>query len=210
MIGSLRGTLAERRARGEHAADLLVEAGPVGYRVVTSAATAALFGDLGAEVHVHIHTHVREDAIVLYGFGSGEERACFEALIAAHGVGPGLALTLLAVHSPRALRHAVATDDLDALTMVPGIGKKTAARLIMELKQKLDADLPDLDVLPGGAGPAPADGDDGAARRKDVRQALEALGYATEEIRAVLPALPPEGAVEDLIRVALRELAAAR
>jgi Holliday junction DNA helicase RuvA len=212
MIGSLRGTLAERRARGEHAADLLVEAGPVGYRVVTSAATAALLGEIGTEVRVHVHTHVREDAIVLYGFGSGEERACFEALIAAHGVGPGLALTLLAVHSPRALRHAVATDDLDALTMVPGIGKKTAARLIIELKQKLDADLPDLDVLPGGAAPGPVNGDDpdGAARRRDVRQALEALGYGSEEIRTVLPALPPDGAVEDLIRTALRELAAAR
>lgn len=210
MIGSLRGTLAERRPRGEHAAELLVEAGPVGYRVVTSAATAALLGDLGTEVRVQVHTHVREDAIVLYGFGSGEERACFEALIAAHGVGPGLALTLLAVHSPRALRHAVASDDLDALTMVPGIGKKTAARLVIELKARLDADLPALDGVPASGVPSAVNGDGGAAQRRDVRQALEALGYGAEEIRMVLPALPPDGAVEDLIRAALRELAAAR
>ncbi len=211
MIGSLRGTLAERVRKGEHGAELLVEAGPVGYRVTTSAATAATLGDLGAEVRVHVHTHVREDALILYGFGSAEERICFEALIAAHGVGPGLALVLLAVHSPRALRLAVATEDLDALTLVPGIGKKTAARLLIELKAKLDLDVTPLDgaAAPSGETEAGAGVDD-AARRRDVRAALEALGYGAEDIRAVLPRLPADGGVEDAVRAALRELSGAR
>lgn len=208
MIGSLRGVLAERTRRGELAAELLIEAGPVGYRVVTSAATAAGFGEVGAEVHVMVHTHVREDAIVLYGFAESDERICFEALIGAHGVGPALALTLLAVHAPPALRRAVATEDVDALTLVPGIGKKTAARLVIELKARLDLDDEPVPFIPpagtGGAG----DGD--AQRRRELRAALEALGYGPDEIRAVLPRLPPEGPVEDLLRAALRELTASR
>ncbi len=205
MIGSLRGVLAERGRKGDHGGELLIEAGPVGYRVVTPASTAARIGDIGSAVHVHVHTHVREDALVLYGFASADERACFEVLIGAHGVGPAVALALLSVHSPLALRRAVATDDTGALMLVPGIGKKTAARLIIELKNRLEVDDDSFlaaEVL-SGAGPV----EDGSVRRREVRAALEALGYGPEEIRATTQRLPAEGSVENLLRAALRELA---
>jgi len=208
VIGSLRGVLAERGRRGDHGGELLIEAGPVGYRVVTPASVAAGIGDIGSMVHVHVHTHVREDALVLYGFASADERACFEVLIGAHGVGPAVALALLSVHSPLALRHAVATDDVDALTLVPGIGKKTAARLIIELKTRLEVD--DDAFLAARPDPGPGPGDDVSARRREVRAALEALGYGPDEVRATAQRLPPDGTVEDLVRAALRELAGSR
>jgi Holliday junction DNA helicase RuvA len=200
VIGSLRGVLLQRRARGEHAAELLVEAGGVGYRVVAPARTAA--GEAaGSPVFVHVHTHVREDALVLYGFSSRDERDTFEALIGAHGVGPAVALALLGVHSPAALRRAVAAGDLDALMLVPGIGRKTAARLLIELRSRFDDSEADL------AGLAPAAAGDA---RQEVRAALAGLGYGADEIRQVLGGLPPEGGVEDLLRLALKDLAVAR
>ena len=146
MIGSLRGVLLDRFAKGE----LLVEVGGVGYRVVVPTGTLGAVGELGAPVFLHVHTAVREDAIVLYGFATAEERTCFEALVGAHGVGPALALAILSVHSPSALRRVVLNDDVDALTEVPGVGKKTAARLLLELKSRLE--LPDVVDLYGRAG----------------------------------------------------------
>ncbi|MDQ2725446.1 MAG: Holliday junction branch migration protein RuvA [Actinomycetota bacterium] len=207
MIGSLRGVLAERGRKGDHGGELLIEAGPVGYRVVTPASVAAAIGDIGSEVHVHVHTHVREDALVLYGFASADQRACFEVLIGAHGVGPAVALALLSVHAPLALRHAVATEDVDALMLVPGIGKKTAARLLIELKTRLEVDD---DAFVAARPATDGDGGDSSARRREVRAALEALGYSPDEIRATAQRLPPEGTVEDLVRAALRELAGSR
>ena len=135
------------------------------------------------------------------------ERACFEALIGAHGVGPAVALALLSVHSPVALRRAVATDDLDALMLVPGIGKKTAARLLIELKARLDLDLdePDLALVGARGRPSAAGG-----ARNEVRAALAGLGYGQDEVRDVLAVLPDDGAVEDLLRTALRQLAGTR
>lgn len=204
MIGSLRGTLIERVARPGGGVELLVEVGGVGYRTVAPATSFS--APVGASVFVHVHTHVREDAIVLYGFATREERSCFEALIAAHGVGPSVALALLSVHRPAALARAVATDDLDALTLVPGIGRKTAARLVVELKERLGADLDgaDLEVVAAtGAtgGPSP---------RSDVRAALASLGYGADEIRLTLAGVPDDGSVEEQLRLALRDMAANR
>jgi Holliday junction DNA helicase RuvA len=155
-----------------------------------------------------VHTHVREDAIILYGFPSREERTCFEMLIAAHGVGPAVALAMLSVHSPAALQRAVMSDDLDALTLVPGIGRKTAARLVVELKSKFEADLDGagLEPVPAAGGAA----DPTATVRADVRNALAALGYGADEIRQSLSGLPSEGSVEDQLRLALRDLATSR
>lgn len=203
MIGSLRGTLIDRSPRPGGGVELLVEVGGVGYRTIVPASS---FGAaVGTSVFVHVHTHVREDAIVLYGFATREERACFEALIGAHGVGPSVALSLLTVHRPAALHRAVAADDIDALTLVPGIGRKTAARLIVELKAKLGPDLDgaDLGVVGEAAGGS-------AGSRADVRAALAALGYGADEIRQVLAGVPDDGRVEDQIRLALREMAANR
>ena len=133
MIGSLRGVLLDRTATGE----VLVEVGGVGYRATVAPTTLVALGELGSQVFLHVHTHVREDALILYGFATLDERRCFEALIGAHGVGPALALAILSVHSPGALRRALLSDDVDALTLVPGVGKKTAARLLVELKSRL-------------------------------------------------------------------------
>ena len=124
---SLRGTLLDRALRSDHQAELLIEVGGVGYRVVVPAGCAGRVGELGGPTFLHVHTHVREDALVLYGFPSRDERDCFEILLGAHGVGPALAVTLVSVLSPAALRRAVLGGDADALTLVPGIGKKTAA-----------------------------------------------------------------------------------
>lgn len=188
--------------------DVLVEAGGVGYRLIVPAGTLALLGDVGAAVFLHVHTHVRDDAIVLYGFATRDERVCFEVLIAAHGVGPAVALALLSVHSPVALRRAVAADDLEALMLVPGVGKRTASRLLLELKARLDLDLdgPELGLVGGGG----ADGTAFANPRSEVRAALAGLGYGQDEVREALGGLPPDGTVEDLLRVALRQLAGTR
>lgn len=215
MIGSLRGVLLDRSAAGE----VVIEVGGVGYRVVVAPGTLAALGDIGDTVFVFVHTHVREDALVLYGFATVDERRCFEALLGAHGVGPAMALGILSVHAPAALRRAVACDDADTLTLVPGIGKKTAARLLLDLKSRLE--LPDGDdelrvdriLAAGGAGSGPGSA---AAAHADVRAALVHLGYGSEEIREVLRQLPDDAdggtptPVEELLRLALRSLAVAR
>ncbi len=198
MIGSLRGTLVDRPATGE----VLVEVGGVGYRASVPTSTFGALGPTGGEVFLHVHTHVREDAIVLFGFAHADERRCFEALIGAHGVGPSLALAILSSLSPASLSTAVLEDDVDTLCLVPGVGKKTAARLLLELKARLD--LPTLD---GGGAPVPA-GDRSA--RGEVREALVELGYGPDEIRSALESVPDDGSVEGMVRAALRELARAR
>jgi len=207
MIGSLRGVLLDRVLRSDHpSGEALIEVGGVGYRVHLPASALARLGDLGAPVFVHVHTHVREDAIILYGFPTRDERRCFESLIAAHGVGPAVALALLSIHSPLALRRAVAADDAAALTLVPGVGAKTASRLLIELKTRLDfdLDLPEL-VSVGSRGSGVA-----VSAKSEVRVALAGLGYGAEEVRDAIGGLPDDGSLEDLLRLALRHLAGAR
>ena len=175
MIASLRGRLLEVLDDGA-----VLEVGGVGYRVhLTPKAAAALPRD--GEVLVHTVTYVREDTLALYGFATTDERRAFEQLLSATGVGPKLALAVLAVHSPDALRRAVTAGDADALTLVPGVGRKGAARLILELKGKLGDGEPDLPVETAGR-PAYA----------EVREALGALGYGPAEIKTALAALPPD------------------
>jgi holliday junction DNA helicase RuvA len=154
-----------------------------------------------AEATLFVHTHVREDAIVLYGFLHDDERRCFEVLLGSHGVGPSLALAIMAVLSPASLSTAVLEDDLDTLCTVPGVGRKTAARLLIELKSRLD--LPDLSLEIAGVSGA------GASRtsRAEARAALAELGYAPEEIRGALDGLRDDVGVEEMLRLALRELA---
>jgi holliday junction DNA helicase RuvA len=198
MIGSLRGTVAARTGDTE----VIVEVGGVGYRVAVTTAAAASLSSVGADVFLHVHTHVREDAIILYGFLHDDERRCFDALLGAHGVGPALALAILSALSPAALSTAILEDDLDTLCLVPGIGRKTAARLLIDLKSRLD--LPDLHAGEVSASPE-------HSPRAEVRAALSELGYGPDEIRAALERLgePTDGAVtvEALLRSALRELA---
>jgi Holliday junction DNA helicase RuvA len=204
MIGSLRGVLLARWAAGE----VLVEVAGIGYRITTAPAASVALGDVGDEVFVHIHHHRREDAEVLYGFGSVEERMAFEALLGAHGVGPALALAILSVHPPAGLQRVLADDDLAALCLVPGVGKKTAARLLVELKSRLD--IPGLD----SAALAASDGTGAAAgwprdAQSDVRDALAELGYAADEVSAALRDLPASEDTSSLLRLALQKLATA-
>jgi len=199
VIGLLRGNVALRSAEGE----VIIDVSGVGYRVAVTPATAValMVGGSANEATLFIHTHVREDAIVLYGFIHDDERRCFEVLLGSHGVGPSLALAIMAVLSPATLSTAVLEDDLDLLCTVPGVGRKTAARLVIELKSRLD--LPDLSLEMPGSSAA------GASRtsRAEARAALAELGYAPEEIRGALDGLRDDVGVEEMLRLALRELA---
>lgn len=196
MIGSLRGALLARSADAE----LLVEVAGVGYRV--QATPSAATGDVGGEVLLHVCHVVREDSETLYGFAAFEERAAFEALLATPGIGPVLAMAILGVHSPDDLRRLAAADDLDALCLVPGIGPKTAARLLLEMKSRLE--LPSVDA--SSAGDTAARTGEGTARA-DVRAALNELGYPAEDITRVLAALPATEDTAALLREALRRIA---
>jgi len=155
----------------------------------------------GGSTFLFTHLHVRDDALVLYGFPTREERDTFEVLIGASGVGPKLALAVLTVHSPSALRHALLDDDVDALTLVPGVGKRTAQRMLVDLKARLE--LPDVDLTQPEPGRV-------AAARVEVREALSSLGYAPDEVRAVVAQLPEDSPVEELLRDALKLLAVSR
>jgi Holliday junction DNA helicase RuvA len=187
---------------------VIIDVAGVGYRVSVTASTAAslVAAGRGSEAVLHVHTHVREDAIVLYGFVHDDERRCFEVLLGSHGVGPALALAIMAMLSPAALSTAVLEDDLDTLCTVPGVGRKTAARLLIELKSRLD--LPDLSLDPA----ASSRSGDPALRasrtsRGEARAALGELGYAPDEIRGALDGLRDDVGVEEMLRLALRELA---
>ena len=200
MIGSVRGTLLERLPSGE----VLVEVSGIGYRVIVAPSTAASLGETGSKVFLHTHHHRREDAETLYGFPSSEQRMVFEALLSAHGVGPAMALGIMSVHSPAALVRVLANDDIDALCLVPGVGKKTAARLLIELKSKLE--IPGLDLT---AGSVSADGTGvGSSSVADVRSALTELGYGPEEVAEAVKELPDSSDTAELLRLALQRVAA--
>jgi len=212
VIGLLRGNVVMRSSDGE----VIIDVSGVGYRVAVTPATAvALMTNRmakgssngkpegnGADATLFIHTHVREDAIVLYGFVHDDERRCFEVLLGSHGVGPALALGIMAVLSPASLSTAVLEDDLDTLCTVPGVGRKTAARLLIELKSRLD--LPDLSLERSGTS---SGGAGSRTSRSEARAALAELGYAPEEIRGALDGLRDDVGVEEMLRLALRELA---
>lgn len=203
MIGSLRGVLLDRGTD-----EIVVEVGGLGYRVLVSPTTGYGLGDVGDEVFVWVHHHIREDTQALYGFASADERRTFTALLGAHGVGPSLALAILSVHPPAALARALADDDVAALCLVPGVGRKTAARLLVELKSRLHLPVDDDTVAaatggPTGTGPAEP------SARADVREALTGLGYGPDEIRSVLADLPDVSDASVLLKQALGRLAVA-
>jgi holliday junction DNA helicase RuvA len=198
VIGSLRGTVLERSTDAE----VLLEVQGVGYRVTVTPRTLATL-DLGAAAFLHVHHHIREDAQTLYGFTTRDERACFEALLGAHRVGPALALAIIATHSPGDLRRVVVDGDVAALTLVPGVGKQTAARLLLELKGRLDAG--GLDGLVPGT-----NGNGKVSVTQAVAEALAGLGYSTEEIRDALRELNGSTDASSLLRDALKVLAVRR
>ncbi len=191
MIGFLRGDVAARAADG-----CFVDVAGVGYRLQCSATTLAAIPPEGREVRLWTYLYVREDALSLFGFATESEQRIFEALLGVNGVGPKVALQVCSAFSPEALRKALVTDDVAAISSVPGIGKKTAQRMILDLKEKLA--LPDLEVV--GARP------DALSK---ARSALENLGYSAGEVRVALSEVTPadDDSVEDVIKSALRALA---
>jgi Holliday junction DNA helicase RuvA len=203
MIGSLRGRLLHRGA-----GEVLVEVAGIGYVVVVSPTTAVALGELGDDAFVWVHHHLREDAETLYGFGTRDEKVTFEALLGAHGVGPSLALAILSVHAPAALVRILADDDVAALCLVPGVGKKTAARLLVELKSRLD--VPDSGVVPTTTGGGSVVLFAERTATTDVREALVGLGYSPDEIRAATAELADDGDASAMLRQALQRLASAR
>ncbi|MEK7252069.1 MAG: Holliday junction branch migration protein RuvA [Actinomycetota bacterium] len=185
MIGRLRGTLVGRTADG-----VIVEAGGVGYEVAMPARDLAALPPVGEEVVVHTHLHVREDQLALFGFVDEDGRTVFRHLIAASGVGPKLALAILGALGSIRLRAAIASEDVDTLTTVPGIGTRSAQKLVLDLRARLA-------MPPGGI---PATG--GLAA---VRSALEGLGYAPAEIRDAVDGLHGDD-MEAMLRSALQRL----
>jgi holliday junction DNA helicase RuvA len=163
MIGLLRGRLLEKRPN-----QVILDVGGVGYLVAVPLSTFAALGDLHAEVTLLIHTHVREDALALYGFLSAREKHFFELLLGASGVGPSLALKILSGMNVDELVPAIRTGDLVRLTKIPGVGRKTAERMVVELKDKLEAVAIEAE-RPAASSPAGAEA--------DVRSALINLGY---------------------------------
>ena len=191
MIGSLRGPVTHVGL--DH---VIIDIGGVGYRVVVS---PALLGRLrvGSEASVLIHHLVREDQQALFGFAKPEELAFFELLMTVNGVGPRLALAITSAHPVTRLQMAIVTDDLDVLTSVSGVGRKTAERIVLELREKIHA--AGIAVGPGGAADS------------DVVAALESLGYTTGEARRAAGSVAAvEGGLDERIRAALQELARSR
>jgi len=191
MIAGLRGKL---EARGADYA--IVNVGGVSFQVHVPTSTLARLGVIGEEVHLHTHLYIREDVMALYGFASPEELELFQMLITVSGVGPRLALALLSALNPDRLALAIANGNADLLTEVPGIGKRMADRLVVELKGKLE----------GWAG---AVGAPVAASNTEVVAALRSLGYSASEAASAVASLPddPELSTEDKIRLALQQFA---
>jgi Holliday junction DNA helicase RuvA len=195
MIGSLRGTVLERFTPST----VLIEVAGVGY---LCSVTTSTFAELEPTVSVflHVHHHIREDAQTLFGFSSRVERDTFNILIATHGIGPAMAMAILSTYSPTALVTVVTSGDTQALTVVPGVGKKTAERLMIELKSRLNLEGISAVDSYGSVQSAAA----------DVREALTALGYGPEEIREAMRQLTTADDAETMLRDALAMLGARR
>ena len=197
MIALLRGSVVEKTP-----SRVIVDVAGVGYDVLVPLSTFYALGDAGAAVALRIHTHVREDLIALYGFGTRLEQDLFERLIAINGVGPKLALAVLSGIEPAELVRAVRTQDVARLTAIPGVGKKTAERIGLELKDRLPASFQAAE--PASAPAAPAD-----RLRDDLLSALVNLGYgrpvAEKSVEKVLQT-QPDARFEDALKDVLRHL----
>jgi holliday junction DNA helicase RuvA len=196
MIHRLRGQLVEKDPEG-----VVLDVGGVGYRASASLSTVRSLPSIGEECVLHTRMVVREDAMLLFGFASRDERAAFDALTAVSKIGPKLALAVLSSMSPPEVAEAVARGDVLKLSSVPGLGRKTAERLVLELRGK------DLAAL----GPEPAvAGDSGGGPYMEARDALSTLGYSLEEAERALNDVPPQATVEAYIKEALRRMGSRR
>jgi len=195
MIGSVRGRLIARRAPS-----VVVECGGVGYEVETPMSTFLELPAVGSDVFLHIHMVVREDSQALFGFATEDEKSLFRTLLKVSGVGAKMALAILSGMSVRNFERCVRSEDAATLVKIPGVGKKTAERLIVEMRDRFDTP-----AIPGG-GSVPAGPQDA---REEAVDALVALGYKPTEVRRLLAGIDTrDKAAEDIIRLALRQAVA--
>src|ERR1700758_779365 len=197
MIGLLRGRLLEKRPN-----QVILDVGGVGYLVAVPLSTFAALGELHGDVTLLIHTHVRADTLALYGFLSQREKHLFELLLGASGVGPSLALKILSGMNVEELVPAIRTGDLARLTKIPGVGRKTAERMVVELKDKLESVAVEVEK-PAAASPAGVE--------SDVKSALINLGYDERTADGALAEAKREAGTsnfEKLLRVTLTTLSA--
>jgi len=198
VIAQLRGRILEK-----HPNRIVVDVGGVGYDVFVPLSTFYGLGDAGSDISLRIHTHVREDALALYGFRTILEQDLFERLISVSGIGPKVALGVLSGIEPLELTRAIERSDVARLTAIPGVGRKTSERIVLELKDRLprvqveDAVAGEVETAPGGL-------------RDDVLSALVNLGYhrplAEKAVAAAIKAVP-DGGFEPTLKQALREMA---
>lgn len=197
MISRLRGQLVEKDAEGA-----VLDVGGVGYRVSVSAGTMNDLPPVGEDCVLHTRMVVREDAMLLFGFATRDERASFDALTAVSKVGPKLALSVLSTLSPPEISEAVARGDVVKLSSVPGLGRKTAERLVLELKGKDFAVFTPVESATRAT--------NGGGPYMEAREALAGLGYSLEEAERALNEVPPQETVEAYIKGALRRIGGRR
>ena len=195
MISYLKGKLVNKSPT-----EIIIEVNNVGYRVGISLATFERLSNVGKDIKIFTHTYVREDALKLYGFTTKEERQIFLLLIDVKGIGPKLALTILSGVSPNRLKAAIVNEDLGLLTTIAGVGKKTAQRLIVEIKEPLSAILPEGGIL----------GKEDYVLRNEAVNALVTLGYKRNQsmkaVDRVLPGLAKDATLEELIKKSLEKI----
>jgi len=204
MIGRLEGVLREKQPTR-----VLVDVGGVGYEIQVPLSTFAALPDAGKVVALRIHTHVREDAFQLFGFASSVERRVFELLLTASRVGPKLALTVLSGIEPVGLVDAIREGDVGTLTSVPGIGRRMAERIVVELRERA-AELPRESGAPAPVRTPEAASDPAEEQLEQILSALSHLGVARPQAeraaRRALEELPEDEPIESLIRTALRSM----
>ncbi len=186
MIGRLRGVIVETSLDS-----IVLEVGGVGYQIAVTPRALSDLPGVGEEVVLHTHLHVREDQLALFGFGSSADKDLFGMLLGISGVGPKVAMAMLGTMTYEQLSIAVTSDDIAALTAVPGIGKRSAQKLLLELKPKMDV-LDGASLVTGPMG--------------EVREALEGLGYGADEIRGTLAEMPEDLPIEELLKRSLQRL----
>jgi len=196
MIGSLHGRLSAK-----HAPHIIIECSGIGYEVETPMSTFLELPEIGADLYLHTHLLVREDAQILYGFGTTDERSLFRTLLRINRVGAKMALGILSALTVTDFRRCVEYEDTKTLSKVPGVGLKTAQRLVMEMRDKVEQ--VGAPTLPGARIAADA------SPRSEAFDALVALGYKTNEVNKLLGKLDLDGlSAEDIIRQALKQAAA--
>lgn len=195
MIGTLRGRLLSKQAP-----QIVIECNGIGYEVETPMSTFLDLPAAGSELFLHTHLVVREDAQILYGFASDDERLLFRTLLKVNRVGAKMALGILSAMTANDFRRCVEYEDTTTLSKIPGVGKKTAERLIVEMRDRIDK------VVPMTTGTAPLTGE--ASARSEAHDALVALGYKAKEVNKLISKLNTDDkSAEDIIRHALKQAA---